>query len=113
MIGSIGGVAILLKALRDHPSDVQVQRQACGALGTLVDDASNRFILISMAGVHEIVVALKVHSADREVQYHCCAALITISEGPDLPVIAAASLGWLAFTMCGASFTWPSSYLYY
>jgi len=81
-IGSEGGIARIISAMRNHLKHVGVQKYGCGALGNLAYNCeSNQIQIRQEGGIEQIITAMKLHLYER----------------PDLQLEAAGTLRNLAF----------------
>ena len=83
LIGSSGGVAAVVAAMRTHADVVAVQEQGCHALHNLAisDDIST--LIGSSGGVAAVVAAMRAHADVAAVQEAGCMALKNLAIGND------------------------------
>merc|ERR1712110_1403658 len=76
-IVDVGGVELIVAALRDHRSDYDVQMFACAELWAIanVATASRPAVLITELAHREVLNALRLSADSTQVQSYGCAAL--------------------------------------
>ena len=75
-IAKAGGIEAILRAMRGHGGDAEVQAQGCGAFRNLaVKNADNKVKIGEAGGIEAILGAMRGHEGDAEVQKQGCRAL--------------------------------------
>ena len=80
VIGSVNGVATLVKAMKTFPQHVNLQEACCTSLGNLCErNGSNELAVLNANGIEQIIAAMRMHSSSIAVQSAACGALRAMS----------------------------------
>ena len=73
----------MLKAMRNHLENAELQQSACGALRGLAFDANLNVKLVSAGAIDDVLRAMRTHPAHAEIQAEACGVLwiLTLQEG--------------------------------
>ena len=63
LIANLGAIQALLKAMKEHPSEKEVQKQACWALYNLSFNAENKTRIKKEGGEEVVRRAIAAHNA--------------------------------------------------
>jgi len=91
---SLGGVRLVLTAMRAHPDRPEAQAAACGALWALTGGPAARAEIVASGGTPAALEAMRRHLAAARVQEFACALLGSLVGEPQ---------GWMAATSLGAA----------
>ena len=89
----MGGIEDVLQAMRTHPSDLEVQSLACGALWNLALNVDNKVKIGALGGNDDVLKAMRRHAADPEVQRRSGGALWILAANADNE-ISIDTFGW-------------------
>ena len=80
-IATLGGMERVLDAMRLHPGDMHVQRQALFALMTIADHVPDtQATVVQPGGIELILSAVTAHMSWRHVMEYGCWALMVLAE---------------------------------
>ena len=78
-IGKMGGVKVILDALKRHKANADVQEWGCGALQNLTLNDDNKKTIAKLGGIKVILDAMKRHESNADVQGRVCAVLTNLA----------------------------------
>ena len=98
-IGNMGGISIILDAMRNHPHHLTIQRSGCESVRTLCTHPHNRQVIMQSGGIQLIVKMMSWHVNDTDLLCSGCKALASVAEGGMEYKIAVAEAGGILAVM--------------
>lgn len=98
-IGNMGGISIILDAMRNHPHHLIIQRSGCESVRALCTHPHNRQVIIQSGGIQLIVKMMSWHVNDTDLLCSGCKALASVAEGGMEYKIAVAEAGGILAVM--------------
>lgn len=88
IIGSFGGISLIIGAMARFPDNTFMQLCACGALENLASDSTNRSIIINAGGAFYVAKAMMRHVYDTKLKIYGIRALDAFRyQGESIPSV--------------------------
>ncbi|CAJ1898727.1 unnamed protein product [Cylindrotheca closterium] len=75
IIGSLGGISLIISAMARFPDNTFIQLCACGALENLASDSNNRSLIVNVGGAFYVAQAMMRHADDAKLEIYGIRAL--------------------------------------
>lgn len=75
----MGGIRIILSAMRRHGLNVQIQEFGAGVLSGLCLDERNHLEFVNEEGISTILAACMIHPDQPSIQACCCDLLVNLA----------------------------------
>jgi hypothetical protein len=79
VMASVGGIHIILAAMRRHGLNVQVQEFGVGILSGLCLDDKNHAEFVNEEGISTVLAAMMIHPEQASIQACCCDLLVNLA----------------------------------
>mmetsp|Transcript_40403 Transcript_40403/g.97528 ORF Transcript_40403/g.97528 Transcript_40403/m.97528 type:complete len:257 (+) Transcript_40403:177-947(+) len=75
VIGSLGGISLIISAMARFPDNTFIQLCACGALENLASDSNNRSLIVNAGGAFYVAQAMMRHANETKLEIYGIRAL--------------------------------------
>jgi hypothetical protein len=79
VMASVGGIRIILAAMRRHGLNAQIQEYSVAILSGLCLDEKNHQEFVNEEGISSVLAAMMIHPDQSSIQAHCCDLLVHLA----------------------------------